>query len=596
MPIHVLPDHVAAQIAAGEVVERPASVVKELVENALDAGASAIRVEAEAGGRLLIRVTDDGCGIPVAEAELAFARHATSKITGLDDLDRLQTLGFRGEALASIAAVAHVTLLTRAEAEPAGARLRVEGGMLVERQAAGAPTGTVITVENLFFNTPARLKFLKAESTERRHIDAVVTRYAMAYPNVRFALTQDGRLTFSTAGSGDLADVLVETLGLDVAREMIEVTPLPPPRPDLPEIGVYGYAGAPHLNRNTRGHIILFVNGRAIQDSSLSHAVVQAYHTLMPADRYPVAVLLITLDPADVDVNVHPTKAEVRFRAPDAVFAAVQRAVRRAVIGAAPVPSASVEAPWRTELSSADDLAARSDQLRFAFPPHDAGRYGQHITPAQTAPVTSPESSEAPEPLESRPRSLPPMRIVGQVAATYIVAEGPAGLYLVDQHAAHERILYEQFMRERAAQQPIAQRTLDTVTVDLAPAAAHLIEDNLEALAAVGFEIEPFGGNTLRVRAVPAVLAGRDPADAIATVLDDLEMGAEPGAASLEAQIILRVCKAAAIKAGQILSFEEMSALMRQLERCDAPRTCPHGRPTMIHISAGQLAKEFGRV
>jgi DNA mismatch repair protein MutL len=308
MAIQILSEVVAAQIAAGEVVERPASVVKELIENALDAGAHVIRVEVEAGGRRLIRITDDGQGIPGDEAELAFTRHATSKLRTIDDLDTIQTLGFRGEALASVASVAKVILLTRTADEPTGTLIRMEGGRIVDHHAAGTPVGTTITVEQLFYNTPARLKFLKAETTERRHIDAVVTRMAMAYPNVRFSLMQDGRLTFSTSGAGDLADVLVEVLGVETMRAMLPVNPVEPSRPDLPPITVYGYTSAPQLNRNTRSHITLFVNGRHIQDASLSHATCQAYHTLMHSDRYPISILMINMPPEDVDVNVHPQK------------------------------------------------------------------------------------------------------------------------------------------------------------------------------------------------------------------------------------------------------------------------------------------------
>jgi DNA mismatch repair protein MutL len=589
MPIQILPEIVAAQIAAGEVVERPASVVKELVENSLDAGAHVIR--------------DDGCGIPGGEAELAFARHATSKLYSLADLDNIQTLGFRGEALASIGSVAQVTLLTRTADESAGTLLRLDGGRLVEHRAAGTPVGTVISVENLFFNTPARLKFLKAEATERRHIDAVVTRYAMAYPNVRFSLIQDGRVTFSTAGTGDLADVLVDVLGAETMREMLPVNPVEPLRPDLPDITVYGYTSAPHVNRNTRSQITLFVNGRYIQDASLGYAVGQAYHTLMPADRYPISVLMINMSPGDVDVNVHPAKAEVRFRSPDAVFSAVQRAVRRAVIAQAPIPTATAQvfdedAPGVTPALSEPGQA----QLDFDLPAYDAGQRSQQTGTTPQLPQVAPQSPETaiypqqqPTDLMQRPRTLPPLRVVGQIAATYIVAEGPAGLYLVDQHAAHERILYEQFMLEQASRQVITQHTLDTVAVELTPASARLIEENLDTLSAVGFDIEPFGANTFRVRAIPSIFAHRIPQEAIGAILEDLESGVEPGAPTLEAQIILRVCKAAAIKAGQTLSYDEMQALLRQLERCTSPRTCPHGRPTMIHMSAEQLAREFGR-
>lgn len=617
MPIQVLSEVVAAQIAAGEVVERPASVVKELIENALDAGAHLIQVEVEGGGRRLLRITDNGSGIPTDEAELAFLRNATSKLQTVEDLSHIQTLGFRGEALASIASVAQVTMLTRTRDSETGTLIRVRGGALVEQRTAGAPVGTVLTVENLFFNTPARLKFLKAETTERRHIDALVTRYAMAYPNVRFALLQDGRMTFQTTGSGSLSDVLVESLGLDVMRDMIEVMPNAVPRPDLPPITVCGYTSAPNLNRTTRSHISLFVNGRYVQDNSLNYAVTQAYHTLMPADRYPIAVLLITLPPEEVDVNVHPTKAEVRFRSPDAVFSAVQSAVRRAVISRDIVPGVAehaFSAPEQTapmiEQAAADQAepAPHLVQHSYNMPLHDLGfrsqqrdpygdsRPGSGFTPATepayryTTPITQPAA-----PLTEGKRTLPPLRVIGQVSATYIVAEGPAGMYLVDQHAAHERILYEQFMAQQAAHQPVAQRTLAPITLELAPHSAALIENNLALLNSLGFDIEPFGSNTFRIRAVPGILADRTPEESMVTILDDLENGSEPGAATLEARIILRVCKAAAVKAGQTLSYNEMQALLRQLERCALPRSCPHGRPTMIHLSSDQLAKEFGR-
>jgi DNA mismatch repair protein MutL len=647
MAIKLLSESVAAQIAAGEVVERPVSVVKELMENSLDAGARSVRIELEGGGRRLIRITDDGSGIPRDETELAFTRHATSKLNTADDLYNIHTLGFRGEALASVATVAQVTMITRTEEEKAGTLIRLEAGQIIEHRSIGTPIGTVITVENLFFNTPARLKFLKADSTERRHVDALITRYAMAYPHVRFSLIQDGRETFATSGTGDLADVLIEALGMDTMREMLKVKTAGL-RVESPEITVYGYTSAPHVNRNTRSHITLFVNGRHIVDTHLTYAVCQAYHTLMPSDRYPIAVLMIEVAPNDVDVNVHPAKSEVRFRSPDSVFSAVQRSVRQAVVSQAPIPPVSYSYNQRERATDDDDQFSqygqaagkttyrqpdqsdqfdsevsytnRSGQQPLELPDYDAGRLGQHrddishfapSSPSYAQPYSAPQygnygsddeqdfvqrSVGAPSPdLSQRPRTLPPLRVVGQIAACYIVAEGPAGMYLVDQHAAHERILYEQFMEEQRSKQVASQRTLDAETIELTPPAARLIEANIESLNGIGFEIEPFGGNRFRVRAVPTILAKRGAQESIAAILEDLESGAEPGASALEAQIILRVCKAAAVKAGQTLSFDEMQSLIRQLERCNSPRTCPHGRPTMIHMTAEQLAKEFGR-
>lgn len=604
MPIRVLSDVVAAQIAAGEVVERPASVVKELIENALDAGATSITVEVEDGGRRLIRVSDNGSGISADEAALAFHRHATSKLQTVDDLSRIVTLGFRGEALASVAAVSRTTMTTRLRDSAAGVVVQVEGGEPRDQRAIGAPVGTVIEVENLFFNTPARLKFLKADSTERRHIAQLVTNYALAYPQVRFRLIQEGREQFHSTGSGSLADVLVETLGLETFHAMLEVQPQPPSRPDLPPVEVWGYTSAPSLTRSNRQQIVLFVNGRAIADQSLTYAVVQAYHTLIPAGRYPLAVVMVRLDPEQVDVNVHPTKAEVRFRSADAVFSAVQRAVRRAVVDQARVPSvggdpyAAVDRAWNPPNVPAPQrpLVPGEQQLRMELESFGVGRFSQQRPDAtQFAAPGSDTAIPAGPGAPTRPRTLPVMRVVGQIGAMYIVAEGPAGLYLVDQHAAHERILYEQFMAEHAAQQTATQQTLGGVTVELPPASARLVDEALDVLYALGFEIEPFGANTYRVRAVPALLADRDPQDVLYGMIEDLEAGATPGAATLEERLVRRVCKTAAIKAGQVLSFDEMQRLLEQLERCEAPRTCPHGRPTMIHISGEELARQFGR-
>ncbi len=596
MAIEVLSERVVAQIAAGEVVERPASVVKELIENSLDAGASNIYVHVVGGGRRMIRVSDDGCGIASGEAELGFARHATSKLRSVDDLLTIQTLGFRGEALASIAAVSHVTMATRFEREDLGTSLRLEGGQILQRKAMGTPAGTVITVENLFYNTPARLKFLKKENTEKRHIATLITRYAMAYPHVRFVLEQDGREVFRSSGSGHLADVMVAVLGLDDFKNMVEV--YGEDKTHSEPIIVSGYTSTPGLNRADRTHITLFVNGRWIQDTTLAYAVTQAYHTFLMNGRYPVAVLMISIPTQDIDVNVHPTKAEVRFRDSNAVFTGVQRAVRRAVVELARTPS--VRGGRYAGLATARELDGwggfdtdYSKQIEMNLPLESAGQYPRQQVSTQSAddPTAIPEGLGAP----TKPRTLPILRVVGQIGGTYIVAEGPVGMYLIDQHAAHERVLYEQFMEEYERKQTIVQHTLAAQTINLSPTEARLIDENLDALQKVGFELESFGPNTFVIRSVPAMLADSDPLETVGSILDDLELGHTPGQPSIEQKIVLRVCKQAAVKAGQILSLKEMQALIQQLERCGSPHTCPHGRPTMLHMSRDQLAREFGR-
>ncbi len=581
MPIHLLDEQLIAHIAAGEVIERPSSVVKELLENALDAGATHVRIALSGDGRKQIQVSDDGTGIPGEEVELAFTRHATSKLQNADDLYCIRTLGFRGEALASIAAVSQLTATTRHRDDRIGTTLQIEGGRILQRRPIGAPGGTVITVENLFFNTPARLKFMKKETTEKRHIAEIVSRYAMAYPGVRFVLEQDGREGFRTNGSGSLADVIVSAMGLDGIKNMLEVDD------EQGDIRVTGFTSAPSMNRSDRSRITLFVNGRWIQDTSLTYAVIQAYHTLLMTGRFPVAVLMITLPPEELDVNVHPTKAEVRFRAPDAVFSAVQRAVRRAVIDQAQTPSLRRryqvdEGAWQPHRQTEMELSLESPGQ------HARQRTGE----ADADPTAIPEGAGAP----AMPRTLPMLRVVGQVGAAYIIAEGPAGLYLIDQHAAHERILYEQFMAEYLRRDTIAQFALAAQTVQVAPDEAHLIEEKLPLLSELGFELEPFGPNVFIIRSVPAMLSDSDPVEVIAGIVDDLAQGNKPGMATIEEKIVLRVCKTAAVKAGQILSFEQMQGIIRQLERCQTPLTCPHGRPTMIHMSTDQLEHEFGRI
>jgi DNA mismatch repair protein MutL len=623
MPIQILSQQVANQIAAGEVVERPASVVKELIENSLDAGATDIRVEVREGGRRLIRVQDNGCGIPIAEARLAFERHATSKIVSLDDLDRLKTLGFRGEALASIAAVAHVTLSTRAVGEEVGVLIRIREGREIAHEARGAPPGTVVTVEHLFANLPARLKFLKQPATEAGHIQQTVTRYALAFPERRFNLVSDGRLILQTSGSGKPYDVLVKVYGLEMARQMLPVGSSEGAKAQVGEpamhhpssaidqapapIVVSGYASTPALHRSNRSYITLFVNRRWFQDTTIAYSVIQAYHTLLPAGRYPVALIFIEIDPADVDVNVHPTKAEVRFGHDRAVFSAVQRAVRETLLQHAPVPevdltpSAAPQPVTQWSLAGAEGWAMRRDALLAA------GRGPQHLGPGdQPASSQIPDSglSQTPDwgqlPASSfqypasRPQ-LPLLRVVGQVNAAYIVAEGPDGMYLIDQHAAHERVLYEQVMVQRVQEQLPVQPLLEPLVLDLSPEQAAVVGEEIQLLNELGVAIEPFGGATYLLRSIPAILGGDEPQSALVEIVDGLMQNTDTAQASREAALITGICKRAAVKAGQPMSIPEMQELVRRLEGCRSPRTCPHGRPTMIYLSAADLARQFGR-
>jgi DNA mismatch repair protein MutL len=569
VPIRVLAEEVASAIAAGEVVERPVSVVKELLENAIDAGARDIRVTIRGGGRTLVEVADDGCGIPASELPLAVARYATSKIRQVDDLFAIRTLGFRGEALSSIAAVSRLEITSRAQAEMTGSRLRVEGGRSGMPEPVGAPQGTVVQVRDLFFNTPARLKFLKSETTERQRIEAVVSRYAIAYPGVRIRLEQDGRVSLQSPGSGDRLESLAAVYGLDVARQMVAL----PAQPEAP-VQVSGYVGTPEVHRSNRREMTFFVNGRWVQDPSLSAAVVQAYHGLLMVGRYPMVLLLIEVPAEAVDVNVHPAKAEVRFRQPEVVFGVLQRQVRSTLLGqGAATPFRPDSTGWR---SPGEAVGPR--------PSPDWVLAGGGTTPSLPVPQSH---------LPGGP--LPLLRAVGQVGTAYVVAEGPDGIYLVDQHAAHERVLFEKLLRARDTGPVDVQTLLEAVVVEFPSWQAAILQDQTQALAGLGFRVEPFGSGAFRLRGLPALLAGLDPARALRAVVEDFEEDETPLAEESEARLAARVCKRAAVKVGQVLSLTEQESLLRDLESCESPRTCPHGRPTMIHLSVESLERQFGR-
>jgi DNA mismatch repair protein MutL len=656
MPIQILPDTLVARIAAGEVVERPASVVKELVENAIDAGSRDIKIECAEGGRRLIRISDDGSGIRADEVTLAFMHHATSKLRSVDDLSHIMTLGFRGEALASVASVSSVTCTTRHLDEPTGTLIRVDNGQIINQERIGRTPGTTMTIEHLFARVPARLKFLKSNQTERGHIDAMVTRYALAYPGVRFTLTHDNRRAFQSLGNGNLRDVLIEVFGASAVEQMIPVGDFgfsnadfglpnsdsdaqPQVEPPLPVEGdesqalaenpkskidnpkssivVHGYAALPTMDHANRTKIILFVNGRPVQDAKLSYAVIQAYHTLLMTGRFPIAVIMVQVPSEDVDVNVHPAKAEVRFRDAEAVFSAIQRAVRRALLDHLPVPEPpSVFVDRRLEIgdlglgigdSQTSPSSPQSPISNYQSPsahlqsPLSGSETWDRVGIARNAPPQSPTSSlESPDNRQSsivnRQSQIPALRILGQLAASYVIAEGPEGLYLIDQHAAHERIMYERMMAAREMGATASQALLDPTPVDVPAESAHLLEGDLPALHELGFEIDHFGGNTFLVRAVPAEMIQDDIAAALREIVADLEMGDAPLAKDIEARVVRRVCKRMAIKAGRVLTYAEMAALVRDLEACHSPRTCPHGRPTMIQIGVAQLEREFGRL
>ena len=642
-PIRLLDDLSIARIAAGEVVERPASVVKEVVENALDAGATRIDVRIDGGGLRRIEVADDGTGIAADEVALAFTRHATSKIASAGDLEHVSSLGFRGEALASIASVGHVTVVTRAAGAELGVRVRIDNGRLLGQEPTSAPVGTRLTVENLFNAVPARLKFQKSEATESGRVGEWLSHLAFAHPHVAFSLARGERTTFRTTGDGDRRAVLAAVLGDDVALELLEVVGTSGAAATGSAAGdgsdeaadggpaavrVTGFAGPPHVQRANRSGIALFVGGRWIQSARLTHAVVEAYHALMPAGRFPIAWLMIDVPPATVDVNVHPAKTEVRFRRENDVWHAVQQAVRGAVTGLAPLaparpahgpgaraasygrpatpppPSGGATAwPWAVSGGSFEGPAMATDRFapvpRIADEPTATPPGGPPPTvhaPLPGAPTTAasapPGTASAPHP------ALPPLRVVGHVAATYLVAEGPDGLYLIDQHAAHERVMYERLLARAASGGVAAQTLLEPRIVRLDAVQRAWVEGDghADAVARVGLTLTLHREDAVAVHAVPEVLAGEDPAAVVRAVLDGATSDASIVALGLEARLVLAVCKRATVKAGQVLTEIEARQLVHDLERCAAPFACPHGRPTVIVWSYGRLEQMFGRV
>ncbi len=616
VPIQILTPTVAAQIAAGEVVERPASVVKELLENALDAGATRITVEARGGGMREIRVQDDGVGIPAAEVELAFARHATSKLRHADDLWALASLGFRGEALPSIASVAQVICITRAAGEAVGTELRIAGGTVQERLPRGCSVGTSITVRNLFYNTPVRREYLRSDATEMAAITGVVQQYALAYPEVRLTLLLDGRLALQTSGSNDLREVVIELYGREVACQLLPVDASY--GADLEAVQVRGLISPPGLTRGSRSAMHLIVNRRVVQPrGGLAAVVSEAYHTMLMKGRHPLVVLDMRVHPAAVDVNIHPTKAEVKFRAGSRALAVLGRAVREALVAGAGVSA------WDEPLPADGELPRRFEVRPLPPAPETTPAWGvgAAVWSAQShwdvgaPPATLPDSPTPAAPTADpvvpsdtsgelvpatlapagSPAQLPLLRVIGQVGLTYIVAESPEGMYLIDQHAAHERITYERLMRQRGQGCIESQELLLPQTVELPPAATELLLGATAMLQEWGFVLDAWGEGMVRLRAVPATLALDQVQQALLEIADHLQgQGGSTPDNWREAMLTTLACHNS-VRAGQVLSLEEMRELLLALERCTSPRTCPHGRPTMVLLTPGQLERQFGR-
>ena len=566
MPIIILDESVANKIAAGEVVERPASVVKELVENSLDAGAGRIEIELEQSGRKLICVTDDGAGMSRDDAVLALQRHATSKIKTAEDLNAIHTLGFRGEALPSIAAVCDLRMVTHPRSEENGTELVVQGGVITELRDTGAPPGTQIAVHQLFYNTPARLKFLRSESTELGHICELLTRFTLSHHEVHFRLTHNGREVLVRPPCAQLAQSVATLYGREIFQRLLPV--------ELSAGGVRitGFVSSPELARGSRSQETFIINRRWVRSKLLLHALEDAYRAVLSAGRYPIAVLMIELDPHLVDVNVHPAKAEVRFSREGEMHQLVSRAVREALGGK---QIAAVER----------QIARSSEQADQVGLPMGEGRPG-----AQTRlPVSLPPPSQPSE----VPEGLIP---VGQVRATYVIAESDGGVVLIDQHRAHERILYERLMRAQASGRVDSQRLAIPASLHLSPVEAATLGDYLEPLTRLGFELESLGTRSYLVRAVPALLIRMPVEELVRDLLE--ELASQPAERSVDQRserLLVSMACHSAIKAGQPLALAEMSQLLSELLATQRPHTCPHGAPVVITWTRSELDRKFRR-
>jgi DNA mismatch repair protein MutL len=598
MPIRILPPAVAAGIAAGEMIERPASVVKELVENSLDAGATTITVEIQQGGLQSIRVRDDGCGIPDDEVLLAFERHATSKLCSLEDLSEISTLGFRGEALSSIAAAAHVLLTTRTIDSETASVVEAYEAMTTRRPREAAMAGTSIVVEALFSTIPARLKFIRSSGAESARIRQVIEHMAMANTHVRFSFKSDSRTMIQTTGNGQLRDVLGIVYGNEIAAEMLEVTAsLRAP------FSVHGMIGPPDRSRPNRTGISLFVNGRWIQSQTISTAVREAYRGLLMEGRYPMGALFLNVPMHAVDVNVHPNKREVRFTHDGDAFASVERAVRDALLEAHP----EVQARGLFSTSTHDrQPSATPSGFDFTMPTR-SGAWAPLPEPASPGatvrslddPSTEVSSNSQTDDLEGIIENrtdwvMGDLRVLGQISKTYIVAEGKDGMHLIDQHSAHESVLYYRLLQQWEEKTPDIQPMLDPLPVELSLEQLETLPLAQEMLARYGVTLELFGDMTYLLRSVPAMARRVDGARLVTDVLD-VVCGAGLITPDVHHAVAASIACHSAVRAGQVLEHQEMVALSTALMTESNPQHCPHGRPTTVKVTIHMLEREFGR-
>ena len=603
--IHLLPEQVANQIAAGEVIERPASVLKELLENALDAGATQVDVQIGAGGRSLVAVTDNGCGMSKDDALLCLERHATSKLRVSDDLDHIASYGFRGEAIPSIASVSKFRLRTREHDALAGTELIIDGGKLRDVHEVGLAPGTQIEVRSLFFNMPARRKFLRTEATESAHIRHVMLLAGLARPEIGFTLAMDDLPIQRWIPGESLRQRLISIFGAEWMEMAVPIDA------HSGELHLHGFIGKPGVSRAARTEELFFINQRPVENRTLHFGLLEGYHNSLMKGRYPVAVLFLEMDPSGVDVNIHPAKREVRFHDDFTIRHFVVKSVQEALKDFAGAPAAKFT--FDEPLADRTDKTDTTPVVQKSYPSHPS--YPSYPQPEPPAPLqltvepeplalqpTLPLPAEAPRPT---PRPSEPLianrlglRVIGCVANLYIVAESPDGMVLIDQHAAHERVLFEQMLKRMALQNPASQQLLFPVTLDFLPREADFLLAQVDTLQQAGVGITRFGPASFLVDALPAMVKARDVAEFIRTIVTDLQQegGETRKGRRLSEEVVAKTVCRHAVKANDALKPAEWDMLLHDLLACDLPYTCTHGRPTMIQLTLAELEKKFGRV
>ena len=579
MSIKLLPLEISARIAAGEVIERPVSVVKELIENSLDANATKIKITLGNGGMDFIEISDDGIGIPSDEVKLVFDRFATSKIEHINDLDNISSLGFRGEAVFSIAAISRVELISKTKESDIGTKIVVQDGEFLSQSPVAANTGTIFKVIGLFHNFPARRKFLRSPLSESRRILSLIKKYSMIRPDVSFEYHQLNSKSFVTSGSGDIRDVMREIYGRDISNDMLKIDPLESDEL-YPRTYVEGIISNPTQNKSNRAHINLFVNGRLIQNKTLSYSFEQSYHGFIAEKKFPFGVLNISIPFDEVDVNVHPTKTEVLFHKENLVFSLIQKSIRNLLLNKMPV----LDVTFNDKNISIGTNEVSSENIYSMT---------RNFSENPSFDLTDRIGSSGIDDSYTPKNVLPLLRVIGQISNTYIICEGPESLYVIDQHAAHERVIFENVIDRHEKNDPNIQTLLEPILVDLDDIQMEIVEKSEKIFDILGMDIKPFGDNTYIIRSIPHVLSTQNSIQAFKNMISVLEEGKH--FETWEEKAAYSIACHGAIRAGKHLSLLEMETLIKQLENCRQPSNCPHGRPTLFSIDNANLAKRFRR-